>query len=85
MTLSDYKAERRLSLTQLALQLGVPVSTANDWVTGRREPHSSALPRIIERTGGWVRAVDLRRDAALAAAAEVATGHGCHCPEKVSP
>ncbi|MBC9208914.1 helix-turn-helix transcriptional regulator [Roseomonas aerophila] len=56
MTLAEFRAERGLTVTELAALLGKPVSTVHSWVTGARRPDWSSVARIEEVTGGAVTA-----------------------------
>ena len=58
MTLAEFRTERGLTLTELAVLLGKPVSTVHSWVVGTRRPDWNSVARIEEATGGKVTAAD---------------------------
>jgi DNA-binding transcriptional regulator YiaG len=58
MTLSEFKAKNGLTLTELAAQLGRPVSTVHSWISGARRPDWNSVARIEILTQGEVLASD---------------------------
>ena len=59
MKLDAYFAERRGRLTELADELGIPVSTLHGWASGRRRPNIDAAMAVQRATRGKVTAADL--------------------------
>jgi transcriptional regulator with XRE-family HTH domain len=59
MNLRDYLSAETISLTEFAARLGVPITTAHGYVSGRRMPPLDAAVRIEELTGGAVTVRDL--------------------------
>jgi hypothetical protein len=57
--LREYLFEHRIRLTQFAADVGVPISTAHGWVTGRRTPPLHTAVKIEEITSGAVKVRDL--------------------------
>ena len=51
MTLAEYLSQEGKTLTELAAQAGLALSTAHDLKTGRRRPSVQLAQRIHERTG----------------------------------
>lgn len=66
MKLSEFKAERKLTLIALAALLGRPVSTVHGWLKGTRKPDWEAVADIEAATGGAVTAADFVPRRALA-------------------
>ena len=64
MTLSEFKAARKLTLSELSVMTGIPVSTLNGWMLGKRKPALDQIPRICTATDGLVTAADMRPDLA---------------------
>ena len=64
MQLRQFRAEQGWSLTKLAGELGVPVSTVHGWMAGRRMPSMDAMETIARVTGGAVMPNDFMRVAA---------------------
>lgn len=60
MTLGEYQARERLSLTALAARIGRPVSTVHAWLSGARRPDWSGIEAIAAATGGAVSAADFQ-------------------------
>jgi DNA-binding transcriptional regulator YdaS (Cro superfamily) len=68
MKLSAFKADRSLTLSELAKMLdNVPVSTLHGWLSGRRACSLADAVRIERATGGAVRAEDMLPEQADAA------------------
>ena len=64
MTLAEYRAATGISITALAKQLGLPMTTVHGWFTGRRKPDLDLLESVSAATGGAVTPADLRPDLA---------------------
>lgn len=58
MTLTDFMAREKLSLTALAALLGRPISTVHGWVSGARRPDWDGLALIQQKTAGAVTPAD---------------------------
>jgi DNA-binding transcriptional regulator YdaS (Cro superfamily) len=58
MKLAEYLSSSGTRLTAFAKEVGVSVSVAHDWKTGRRTPRAASLAIIEKVTGGSVAAND---------------------------
>ena len=60
MTLSEFKAEQKLRLADMAVLFGnVPISTLHGWIKHKRIPRLSDALKIEAATNGAVRPADL--------------------------
>lgn len=54
MKMSSYIAAHGLTLTEMAVRLGLPVQTVSRYASGARRPREAEMVRIYEVTGGQV-------------------------------
>lgn len=60
--LTEFMASRGLSQQAFAALVGIQQGTVSHWLTGRYSPSAELARQVEQRTGGALRASDLRPD-----------------------
>lgn len=59
MDLPAYLAERKITPTAFAAEIGVPPSTVHRIIRGERDPRGATIRKIVAGTSGMVTAAEL--------------------------